>query len=175
MDIGLNQKGHKQARELATQLKDLEIGVIVTSDLIRAKRTAQILNKDLGLPLELDPRLRECSFGDLEGQKWEIALAENPDLEDHRKTYGQTYDFIRWGGENYEQVLRRQRELLAELECRHADKKTIMLVGHGRSLRTLLSGLGYDPEIVQGEYRLIEYPKPKPRPLPYGVQPSVMM
>ena len=42
-DIELSEKGVKEAEDAGSELKDLKIDVIHTSDLIRAKRTAEIV------------------------------------------------------------------------------------------------------------------------------------
>ena len=66
-DIPLNETGRKQALCLSPQISKLHLKQIVTSDLKRARETAQLLNTEAHVPIISDERLREINFGDLEG------------------------------------------------------------------------------------------------------------
>jgi len=66
-DISLSPQGKIEAEELAKLLSDVGINLIVSSDLKRASETAEIINASLNVPLQLEQRLRECSFGNIEG------------------------------------------------------------------------------------------------------------
>lgn len=68
IDIPLNATGLTQAREAAERLRGRGIGSIVASPLARARVTAEIVGEALGLPVTLDPDLREVSWGMHEGQ-----------------------------------------------------------------------------------------------------------
>lgn len=63
----LNDKGIEQAHQAAESLKDKEITRIISSDLPRAKQTANIIAKKLGVPVQFDPRLRTWDAGDFDG------------------------------------------------------------------------------------------------------------
>ena len=64
-DTPLNARGREQARELAPQLDGVD--VVYSSDLARARETAEILAEELGADVRLDARLRERGFGAWEG------------------------------------------------------------------------------------------------------------
>ena len=49
-DIPLNDKGKKQADECGKYLKDFHFDVLISSPMVRAKQTAEIINKHVGLP-----------------------------------------------------------------------------------------------------------------------------
>jgi len=66
-DIFLNETGRQQAREAAKALKIHNPKVIYTSDLIRAVETAQLIAKELHIPIIQDKRLREINQGEWEG------------------------------------------------------------------------------------------------------------
>ncbi len=69
-DIGLNSLGISQAKYIAKELKDKKIQAIISSDLRRAYKTAEIIKKTCkykGIIIR-DRRLRERSYGDLEGK-----------------------------------------------------------------------------------------------------------
>jgi len=65
-DVGLNATGRDEARHLAERLRDFKIELIVSSDLSRARETAEIIRAALGVgaPVRLESNLHECSvFG----------------------------------------------------------------------------------------------------------------
>jgi probable phosphoglycerate mutase len=67
-DIPLNAEGRAQAEALADRLVGRPIGAIASSDLGRARETAEIVGRRLGLPLEhVDADLRERRYGVFEG------------------------------------------------------------------------------------------------------------
>ena len=68
VDIPLNAVGVAQARAAADKLRNRGIATIVASPLSRARVTAEFVGEALGLPVALDPDLREVSFGVQEGQ-----------------------------------------------------------------------------------------------------------
>ncbi|WP_417904796.1 histidine phosphatase family protein [Candidatus Tisiphia endosymbiont of Micropterix aruncella] len=67
-DIPLNQTGENQAREASDILGEKDIKHIVTSPLMRAYRTAEIVNEKLKVDLTIVPELAECCWGEYEGQ-----------------------------------------------------------------------------------------------------------
>ena len=66
-DIPLNETGHAQARSAVSILSGRGITRIVTSPLVRAHKTAEIINEHLRVPLLVVDGLKECSLGVLEG------------------------------------------------------------------------------------------------------------
>lgn len=84
-DIPLNTVGLEQAAQLAKDLKRFQIQQIVSSDLMRAQKTGQIVAETYGIPIHFDPRLRETNLG----------LAEGMTNDEVIKAFGQhTWD--RW-------------------------------------------------------------------------------
>ena len=68
-DIPLTDKGRAQARALGRRLAAEPTGItrILCSPLIRASETARLIAAETGLPLTVEPRLREQAFGRYEG------------------------------------------------------------------------------------------------------------
>ena len=62
-DIPLNDYGRRLAEETAEGMKDIQIDIGMTSPLLRAKETAQIILKGRDVPLYDEARLQEISFG----------------------------------------------------------------------------------------------------------------
>ena len=84
-DVPLNERGRQEAKICGQKLVSFKIDCIIASDLPRAKETAHIINKFLSVPIRFDARLREVSWGDLQGKlrtevsdvEWD-ALKYNP-------------------------------------------------------------------------------------------------
>ena len=66
-DVPLTDNGRKQAKELQKLVSSLNIDVVISSPLIRAKETAQIL-VDNKLPVHTDDRIIERDWGLNEGE-----------------------------------------------------------------------------------------------------------
>lgn len=67
LDIALNEEGERQARALGRALAGERIDRVISSDLLRARRTAQVLAHHHGIGVGLDPALRERCYGGFEG------------------------------------------------------------------------------------------------------------
>lgn len=153
IDTELNEFGRRQALVLAGELLSLGISKIISSDLKRARQTAEIINQRLNVPLILDRRLRECSFGSLEGLDKSGALKKyGPEILRDWEDQCLNYDFLRFGGETRGAVLWRHQEVIKD----HFLDGATLIVGHGRGLNTLLHQLGVEPNLKRGEYKLIE-------------------
>jgi len=66
-DRPLNDHGRRQATALASELAHERLDALYASDLARARETADIVGERLGLPVVLDPDLRERDWGSWEG------------------------------------------------------------------------------------------------------------
>ena len=146
VDSPLTDLGVRQAKAVGRLLRDLirdPVGWrIVSSPLGRAHATAQIIADKLGgLPVELDVRLQEMSWGSHDGRLRAELEAENPE------TFGRTgwaFD-APTDGESYEAVSDRVGAWLAELPPE--PERRVIAVAHGisgRVLRGLYAGLPRD-------------------------------
>jgi broad specificity phosphatase PhoE len=148
-DTELNDAGRDQARRLAAELDGVD--VVYSSDLARARETAEILAEPLGLEVQLDPRLRERGFGAWEGKT--SAEIELEFADEH----------ARWlaGGapgaadaEPFAAFAARVQEFVADVLAEHPGG-TVLVVGHGGSIRAihaLAQGLDYvrDHRLIPG-------------------------
>lgn len=66
----LTAKGENQAEKLANKLKNIQFDKIYSSDLRRAKQTAEIIAKSKDLPVITTTLVRERSWGSLQGKKF---------------------------------------------------------------------------------------------------------
>lgn len=128
IDIPLNENGLEHARELAIELAREGIQAIYSSDLLRAIQTADPLAKRAGIPVNLDPRLREIHQGEWQGMR----------VEDIRVRYAERFQQRRAnplaiappGGETVLQVQERVYQSLDDILLRHPDE-TVAIVAHG--------------------------------------------
>ncbi|MFC7486958.1 histidine phosphatase family protein [Knoellia sp. CPCC 206453] len=100
----LTDLGRAQAQSAADLLAERVTGTVavVSSDLVRARQTADVIARTLGVRVVDDPDLREQSVGDLEGLLTS-ALEATPDTDD-----GRHVSEVKWGGgESLEDVHRR--------------------------------------------------------------------
>jgi probable phosphoglycerate mutase len=136
-DIPLNPEGIKQARLLAKRLAregDTWNG-ICSSNLQRAVQTSEILAECLGIPLILDSRLRERSFGEAEGTTEAERLSK----------WGAEWRRLVPDQESDELIKTRGHEFVDELSSKHPGEAWLV-VTHGsflaRMLQSLCTGLG---------------------------------
>jgi broad specificity phosphatase PhoE len=76
-EVPLNERGMRQAEQLAQRLFAHGFVHIVCSDLPRARMTAAPLAARSGIEIEESPLLQERNFGDLRGMPY-AALSEDP-------------------------------------------------------------------------------------------------
>jgi broad specificity phosphatase PhoE len=115
-DRPLNEYGRRQAQRLADELAGEELEAIYSSDLARARETAEIVGERLGLPVVLDPDLREKNWGTWEG----LTPVER--------------DTVELVGESTEEHAARTLGALRRIAERHPDGR-VLVVTHGGSLR----------------------------------------
>ena len=154
IDRDLHEFGRAHAHRKGVALKEgpWHIVGIVSSDLKRGIQTAEIINEYLHVPHGINGGLRECGYGSLEGlSKKAIQLpAWNDSYE--------FYDYRRFGGESYGEVVRRQRDAFDAIASRYAVYDTLLVIGHGTSMNSLLLELNQpNLPIHRDEIRMLEY------------------
>ncbi len=134
LDIGLNDTGRWQAARLAEALRDDGLTAVYSSDLSRARDTAQAVADRAGLPVTVDLDLRERSFGSFEGQTFKDIEARWPEqCERWRK---RDPDFTPPGGESLNDFYSRCIASSGRIAAAHPGQ-TIALVAHGGVLDCL--------------------------------------
>jgi probable phosphoglycerate mutase len=73
-NTALNENGLMQAMSLAERMLTISLDIVVTSDLERALVTGQTVALKKNIPLIIDRRLREMSYGEAEGMLYEDAI-----------------------------------------------------------------------------------------------------
>ena len=128
LDIGLNDRGRAQAVALAEALRDESITAIYSSDLSRARETAEAVAAVSGAPLTLDIALRERAFGVFEGHTWAEIEANWP--EDSQRWRKRDLNFAPGGGESLPVLFDRCVAAVERLAAVHPGE-TIAIVAHG--------------------------------------------
>ncbi len=145
IDTPLNEAGLAQARIVAKRLREEVVAAIYTSDLIRAKATAEIIAAEISAPVMLRQELRENDMGKFAGWQWE--KEKDPyleslwhELEESRKKGDPNWK--KHGGESHTEHLSRTKKFLAELEANHPDE-SVVVVTHGGSINRIMEIVGY--------------------------------
>lgn len=141
-NIPLNQEGEKQARDLRGVFKNIKIDAVFSSDLIRAKRTAEIIALEKKLAVETTKLLRERRYGRFEGKKAE-ALAEFDKMKDALSKQ-ERFKFKPYPDvESDEELISRVITFLREISISYIEK-VVLIVSHGGLMAALLRHLGMD-------------------------------
>ena len=149
-DTRLNDLGREQARALADEL-DGNIDAVYSSDLARARETADIVAAKLQLEVRVDPRLRERSFGSWEGLT--TLEIEERFADSHRRWQageGAGAD----DAEAFEDFSARVNDFLADVLRLHPGEN-VLVISHGGSIRVihaLAAGVDYvrDHRLIPG-------------------------
>lgn len=141
MDSPLTANGIKEVENLAKKLKNIKFDYVYSSDLLRARRTAEIIALEHKLSVETDKLIRERSFGNLEGKpsflikEWDETLNRLTNAE--KDKYRHDKDI-----ETNEEVANRAITFIKELSVRFPSK-TILVVSHGGLIRQFLIRIGF--------------------------------
>mgnify|MGYP001999723001 FL=1 len=166
-DVDLSDRGVKEAEEAGIELRNQVIDVIHTSDLIRAKRTAEIVilanvcSKET--VTKSDWRLNERNYGSLQGLN-KAETAEKHGAEQVR-IWRRSFDVAPPEGESLEMTAKRtipyfEEEIRPDLES----GMSVLVSAHGNSLRSIVMHIeGISPndivsfEIQTGVPRYYDY------------------
>jgi len=140
-DIPLNDKGREQARSLSLSISKLRVESIISSDLLRAKETAKIINEACGVHLIFDQRLREINYGDLEGIPRDTLKPEIWDI------FNMTPEKL--NAEPFTNLFTRIKILFDELSDKQGN---ILIVTHGGPLRMIMYYANYRENFNKKKY-----------------------
>lgn len=135
-DIRLDEEGRAQAQRVAAQLRDERYDAAFTSDLARARETAETILAERADLLALDPRWREMRFGLWEGLTWAQIVERQPELTDDRAAKPRFYTPD--GGESFDEVCARVALAVDDLKRGSAGAANVLVVTHAGPLHALL-------------------------------------
>src|SRR3990167_1102611 len=148
----LNEKGKIQAQEIDAELKDIHFDAIFSSDLLRAKQTAEIMALERQMAVKTTELLRERRLGKFEGQPYDsmnelgVLLKKIKDLTPEEKSRFEEADV-----ETSEEMIGRFIRFVREIAVAYAGKN-VLVVSHGGMIRLLLLHLGYSEYITAGGF-----------------------
>ncbi|KJL31918.1 histidine phosphatase family protein [Microbacterium azadirachtae] len=142
LDSPLTEAGIGHANEIARRLEGAGVGIVCTSPLGRARRTAEIVAAHLDVEVVAVDELAEVHHGSFAGRTWDELEEASPGIRALRSEnrYGWAFP----GGESYASA--RPRALRALDECSWAGEGTPLIVAHemiGRLLRAAMRGFSH--------------------------------
>ena len=133
-DTKLNELGLRQAECVAERLKHEALDLVFSSDLSRARITAEKIAAYHHLPVTELRALREWDLGDLQGRPLSVLREKNPQVMD---AFRKDLDDLQIpGGESRSEFYQRVADCLDELALRFSGKR-ILLVSHGGTIRSM--------------------------------------
>jgi broad specificity phosphatase PhoE len=131
-DVELSDTGRHQAEALGRWLArlpdDERPTAVLSSPFTRARSTAELAARPLGLPVRTDERLRERDFGAFDGMTGTGIREQFPDEARRRQMLGKFY-YRPPSGESWADVALRIRSLLATEALKHEDER-LLVVAH---------------------------------------------
>jgi broad specificity phosphatase PhoE len=127
--ILLTEKGKKQIEYAAKKLESKKIDLIFSSDIPRAKETAEIISKKIGIKPIFDSRIREIDQGIYKGKPTEEYEKDFSDRK--QKFFNQPLN-----GESRQDCRRRMMSFLEEIDKKYKNKN-ILIISHGTPLYLL--------------------------------------
>jgi 2,3-bisphosphoglycerate-dependent phosphoglycerate mutase len=136
IDVDISEVGVQQATDIAQMLKGIHFDRAYTSRLKRAANTLKILLEPhhYEVPVIVDDRIIERSYGDLSGQLHSDVKEKHPDMY---KVWHRSYDVPPPNGESVKMVEMRVYPFIHELIRSAEDGKNYLLSAHGNSIRCM--------------------------------------
>ena len=137
----LSEKGIQQSIDLKNQINIDEIDLVISSDLKRAIDSAEYTFKDIKDIIH-DERIRECNYGDLNGQDSSLVVYEDhitnpfPNGESLKDVENRVRDFCKYLLDNY-------------------DGKTVAIVAHKApqfAFEVIIKGITWE-EAIEKDWR----------------------
>ena len=135
-DIPLNENGIRQAEALARHLararqQGKQIDAIYSSDLQRARMTAEIVAQTLSLPVVVEQGVRERHFGVLQGLVFSTMEVHQPEAA--RIWKSRDPDAVLPEGESLRRFHERVTQAIDAIAARHIGQR-VMVVSHGGAM-----------------------------------------
>jgi broad specificity phosphatase PhoE len=130
-DLPLTAIGEAQAVATARRLMVEKPVALYSSDLVRARRTAEVIAKACRLDVQLDPGVREVDVGSWVGLTSDQAAERFPDGHARWVAGGTGWD----DGETYPAMAERVVAAISSITSRHAAADRVVIVTHGGPIR----------------------------------------
>lgn len=127
---------------------------ILSSDLGRARKTAELMNRTLNLPLALDSRLREMDWGKWTGKT--TSELKNQFSQLWAEQTSAEWDFRPPDGESFRCVWKRGLEALTAASCNWPGE-SILVVTHEGMIKSMIYHESTLSDFLQNGQRLMPY------------------
>ncbi|MDK2919084.1 MAG: alpha-ribazole phosphatase [Candidatus Petromonas sp.] len=132
----LTDRGIKQALDVREKLKNEKIDLIISSDLDRCFKTAELINENHNIKIVREPGLKELNFGEWEGLSYEEICTRFPEVTELWQN-----DYINFKiplGESLREMYERVNRTYKNILNKH-EKSKILIVSHSGVIRSILS------------------------------------
>ena len=153
IDSPLLEKSREDAIKTGLYLRNEPIDRLISSPQLRAKNTALLINSQFQteLPFEIEPLLKEFSYGEWEGLHIPTVAKQWPETFYHLRNQPHLYDPRSFGGESYPDLIKRGTKAVTDYADRYSDAN-LLFVGHSITLTaTILSLVGYDLKDIRSQ------------------------
>lgn len=135
-DASLTSDGFAQAKCLADQIQREHVPIdrIYSSDLKRARQTAEVLAEQLDIPICFRPEFRETNNGDLAGMKHELANERYPGLYWNTLGWNERYP----NGESPSEFCSRIQNAWEQFKAENKNEEYVLLVTHSGVINVIL-------------------------------------
>ena len=135
-DAGLNDEGIRQAESMAPFFSNISFDKVISSPLVRAFETAELVLADGREQIQTDERLKEQNFGCFEGLTYQEIQERYPgELAAWNSDFS---NYVIPGGESFRMVRERLDDFCRDLV---REKGTVLLAAHKGSLGHLMSAM----------------------------------
>ncbi len=141
-DPPLCETGRAMAAAIAERAAQDRWDALYASPLLRTRQTAAPVAERLGLPIQLEPDLREIAYGEWDGRRLSEIRATDPAR--HQRWVERPGSVAPPGGESGEDVVARSHPAIGRIVERHPGGN-VLVVSHKATIRLLLCAfLGVD-------------------------------
>jgi broad specificity phosphatase PhoE len=145
-NTSLSDKGINQAKSLAKRLKDIHFDIIYSSDSLRAKQTAEIINKETKTNIEYWTDLVEMRMpSEIRGKK-----VDDPEIVKIKKLIHENYykgNFKYSDEETFDELNARAKRVLKHLEDKH-ENQTILIISHSTAIKAMVGRIVFEDELT---------------------------
>lgn len=134
----VTERGYVQLAKLIERFSGVHLDAVYSSDLVRARTTAEALARPRGLPVHVTERLREVYMGVWEGKPWGQLQHDWPE---QMNNFNNSPD--KWhvpGGEEFTHVQKRLTGIIKEIAAEN-EGGTVAIASHGMAIKMFLMGV----------------------------------
>lgn len=145
LDTELTERGKQQIKQLCAKLTDIHFDAIISSNMLRAKQSAEIIAIDRDIAVITYEALKERRYGVLEGKKGKLIQEELKELFKKRTELDYKSRIAFKFSEDYEsdqEVMSRFITIIREISVAYSGK-TILIISHMSAIKNFLFYLGY--------------------------------